>query len=66
LQSNGVNRNFVEMAVGQGGDAVLEDQWLVWDAAEVALALLRPGYLPKREAVEGVRKMLAWYDSVDV
>jgi hypothetical protein len=37
----------------------------VWHAAEVALGILRPGYVPKREALADVRAMMAWLDDND-
>jgi hypothetical protein len=45
--------------------AIEADHRAVWHAAEVALAMLSPGYVPKREAVRDVRRMLAWYDDED-
>jgi len=42
------------------GAAVAADQRAVWHAAEVALGVLRPGYVPKREALEDVVSLLHW------
>ena len=47
-------------------DAKVNDFRAVWHTAEVALGILRPGrYLPKREAVQDMRLMLAWIDQED-
>src|SRR4051794_38286599 len=45
--------------------ATMGDQRAVWHAAEVALAILSPGYRPKREALDDVRTMMAWIDDDD-
>lgn len=43
-----------------------EDVRAVYHAAEVALAMLNLGrYVPKKEAVEDMRYILAWLDSDD-
>lgn len=56
-----MNRSLTER---EQRDAVIEDAREVWHAAEVALAILKIGsYLPKREAVEDMRAVLAWIDS---
>ena len=57
--------NPAKLAADPSGGAVARDTRAVWHAAEVALAILLPGYIPKREAVEDVRGMLAWYDDDD-
>jgi hypothetical protein len=45
-------------------DEMIEDARDVWHAAEVALGILRLGkYVPKREAMNDVRALLAWYDA---
>jgi len=36
-----------------------------WHAAEVALGVLAPGYMPKREACEDMRALLTWADGDD-
>jgi hypothetical protein len=60
---NGVHLNIAELALEENADAVMADQRAVWHATEIALGILRPGkYLPKREAMDDVRSMLAWYD----
>jgi hypothetical protein len=41
------------------------DARAVWHASEIALGILRPGYVPKREALHDVEAMLAWLDSDD-
>jgi hypothetical protein len=40
-------------------DAKIEDARAVWHAAEVALGLLTPGYVPKRESLNDATRMLA-------
>jgi hypothetical protein len=50
---------------GEPHEAVIADQRAVWHAAEVALGVLTPGYRPKREALEDIRRLLAWTDSDD-
>lgn len=60
-----------QLATGQtmravmSGEAIRADHRAVWYAAEVALGILRPGYMPKREALDDVRRMLAWADGED-
>ena len=69
--SNGASLFIGDSIVGQfAGErdaptSSLEDARAVWHAAEVALAILSPGYIPKCEAVGDVRAMLAWYDDGD-
>jgi len=62
---NAANVSVVE-GVLEGRDATTEDARAVWHAAEVALGILRlhseKRYIPKREAMEDVRQLLAWYD----
>jgi hypothetical protein len=41
------------------------DQRAVWHAAEIALGILRPGYVPKREAIADMRALIAWIDGDD-
>jgi len=60
-------RNASALAVGNlvvenrhGG--LIQDQRAVWHATEVALAILRPGYVPKKETTEDIRALLAWLD----
>jgi hypothetical protein len=48
-------RNAATVGLLSGGDAVGEDQRAVWHAAEIALAMLIPGYEPKREALAEAR-----------
>jgi hypothetical protein len=45
---------------GEHGELRLDDARMVWHAAEIALAMLRPGrYIPKRAAQLEVRELLA-------
>lgn len=64
---NGVSARLTELAVesirgGQEHEAVIADQRAVWHATEVALGILSPGYRPKAEALDDVRRLLAWVD----
>jgi hypothetical protein len=47
------------------GTAVIADLRAVYHAAEVALGILRPGYVPKSEALDDVRAMMRWLDGDD-
>jgi hypothetical protein len=53
---------FDEARDGPAQRAAFENTRAVWHASEVALGVLRPGYVPKREALTDVRAMLAWLD----
>jgi hypothetical protein len=49
-----------QIVEGQTHDAKIEDVRAVWHAAEIALGILYfPIYVPKREALEDVRALLA-------
>jgi hypothetical protein len=61
---DGASRAVGERAVVQSG-ALLEDARDVWHTAEIALGILMPGYFPKREALDDMRRLLAWIDSAD-
>jgi hypothetical protein len=50
---------------GEQNDAVMADARAVWHATEVTIGVLRPGYVPKREALDDARRMLAWLDEGD-
>jgi hypothetical protein len=43
-------------------DAVIADVRAVWHTAEIALGVLCPGYVPTREALDDLRRLLAWID----
>jgi hypothetical protein len=60
--SEGVARDASE-AVEEGG--ITADQRAVWHATEVALGVLTPGYIPKREAPHDIRSLLRWLDDDD-
>jgi hypothetical protein len=67
---NGVSMTFTTLAVNEAteresSEGLMADQRAVWHAAEIALAVLRPGYVPRREAVADVRNLLAWLDDED-
>ena len=44
---------------------VTEEGRAVWHAAEIGLAVLLPGYIPKREAIEDIRAILDALDDED-
>jgi hypothetical protein len=44
---------------GAQHDAKIEDARAVWHTTEFALGMLRPGYLPKREAIADARELLS-------
>jgi hypothetical protein len=50
---------------GEHNEAVTRGRPRRRHATEVALDILRPGYVPKREALGDVRAMLAWLDDDD-
>jgi hypothetical protein len=50
-----------ELTRGEHHRATMEDARMVWHATEVALALLRPDYLPKREAMFDVFALVKRY-----
>ena len=61
----GANLSLVDFATEQVTQGVKNDEKIadvraVWHAAEIALGILKPGYAPKREALEDARRMLAW------
>jgi hypothetical protein len=63
--SDTVARSAVQSVTGSQpgtGEAVTADLRAVSHAAEVALGILRPGYVPKAEAIEDVRNMMRWVD----
>ena len=62
---NGANTGLVERVLDGSRDAHVEDARAVWHASEVALGILKPGYVPKREALVDVRRLLAWIDDED-
>ncbi len=43
-------RNGANLSIVEHGEAVADDVRAVWHAAEVALGILKPSYIPKREA----------------
>lgn len=64
---DGVFVRLTELAVEsireeEGHEAVIADQRAVWHATEAALGILRPGYRPKAEALDDMRRLLAWVD----
>ena len=66
----GANSSLTNLAVeqvveGAKNDEKIADVRAVWHAAEIALAILKPGYKPKREALIDARRMLAWIDEGD-
>ena len=61
-----VTERAIESLDREHAEALLEDARAVWHTAEVALGILHPGYLPKREALTDVRRMLAWVDHGDL
>jgi hypothetical protein len=58
-------RSGEQVEVQPPGEGITGDQRAVWHATEIALGVLRPGYLPKREALHDVERMLAWLDGKD-
>jgi hypothetical protein len=59
------NRCPLNIVEARGDDEAQADIRAVWHAAEVALGILTPGYLPKREALADMRLLLAWADRGD-
>lgn len=57
---NASSVNIAALISSAGG--LTADQRAVWHAAEVALGILHPGYVPKREAVDDLRSLLDWLD----
>jgi len=58
-------RSAAQQAVLDSGPAVEADQRATWHAAEVALAVLRPGYVPHSAALDDLRALLRWLDEDD-
>jgi hypothetical protein len=63
---NGAGDTMTDLAVGaasrgESNDATMEDVRLVWHAAEIALAVVRSDYLPKREAMFDVFALVKRY-----
>jgi hypothetical protein len=54
-----------DIAQGEEHTAKLEDVRAVWHAAEIALALLSPRCVPKREALENVRQIVERFEADD-
>lgn len=60
-------RDAANRGVAEGVTAESDDVWAIWEtedgravwhAAEIALAMLRPGYIPKREALSDLYALL--------
>ncbi len=62
---DGAQSGLLERVLDDSHDALVEDARAVWHASEIALGILKPGYVPKGDALADVRRLLAWIDEDD-